>query len=181
MTAIQDHPLRYALANELHARPFPELSAPCHAVFLAIKQPVEAAARDRDGLDAYVARLSWAGEPRWVTTLGSGGEDGLDGAAVAPDGSIYVSGQYSVFARGQERGAVGVHFGPGHLAQDRGGQDAVYEDVFLQHQRSQLRGRTWQTRYPFSLPTVCCARVKPQLSLRSLTSASLYPATRPYP
>ncbi|WP_424966699.1 MULTISPECIES: DUF3422 family protein [unclassified Dinoroseobacter] len=50
MTAIQDHPLRYALANELHARPFPELSAPCHAVFLAIKQPKEAAARDR-GLD----------------------------------------------------------------------------------------------------------------------------------
>jgi len=48
MTAIEDHPLRYALANELHARPFPELSAPCHAVFLAIKQPQDAATRDRD-------------------------------------------------------------------------------------------------------------------------------------
>lgn len=48
MTAIEDHPMRYALANELHARPFPELSAPCHAVFLAIKPAKEAAARDRE-------------------------------------------------------------------------------------------------------------------------------------
>ncbi|MEM1076995.1 MAG: DUF3422 domain-containing protein [Pseudomonadota bacterium] len=57
MTAIQDHPLRYALANELHARPFPELSAPCHAVFLAIKQPVEAAARDRELDRAHLLEL----------------------------------------------------------------------------------------------------------------------------
>ena len=33
---IQDHPLRYVLSNELHARPFPELSAPCLAEHLAI-------------------------------------------------------------------------------------------------------------------------------------------------
>jgi uncharacterized membrane-anchored protein len=47
---IEDHPLRYALVNELHARPFPALEAPCHAVYLAIKDPVGAANRDR-GLD----------------------------------------------------------------------------------------------------------------------------------
>ncbi|MCL3882405.1 DUF3422 domain-containing protein [Marivita sp. GX14005] len=47
MPPIQDHPLRYALANELHARPFPALDAPCRAVFLAIKQPKSAAARDK--------------------------------------------------------------------------------------------------------------------------------------
>ena len=36
MPPIQDHPLRYRLANELHARPFPSLKAPCRAVYLAI-------------------------------------------------------------------------------------------------------------------------------------------------
>ncbi len=44
---IPDHPLRYDLANELHARPFPSLSVPCSAAFLAIKQPDGAAGRDR--------------------------------------------------------------------------------------------------------------------------------------
>ncbi len=47
MPPIQDHPLRYALANELHARPFPSLGVPATAVFLAIKQPTDAAKRDR--------------------------------------------------------------------------------------------------------------------------------------
>jgi uncharacterized membrane-anchored protein len=47
---IEDHPLRYQLANELHARPFPTLESPGQAVYLAIKQPREAAKRDR-GLD----------------------------------------------------------------------------------------------------------------------------------
>ena len=37
MPPVDDHPLRYALVNELHARPFPQLSAPSHAVYLAIK------------------------------------------------------------------------------------------------------------------------------------------------
>lgn len=50
MPSLTDHPQRYALVNELHARPFPELTAPCTAVFAAVKEPVEAAARDR-GLD----------------------------------------------------------------------------------------------------------------------------------
>ncbi len=44
---ISDHPLRYPLNNELHARPFPELTAPCRAAYLAIKQPSGAAKRDR--------------------------------------------------------------------------------------------------------------------------------------
>ncbi len=47
MSEFQDHPLRYQMANELHARPFPTLSAPCHAVYLAIKNPHDAANRDR--------------------------------------------------------------------------------------------------------------------------------------
>ena len=40
-TGLQDHPQRYVLANELHARPFPELKPPCRAVVLAIKQPLD--------------------------------------------------------------------------------------------------------------------------------------------
>ena len=57
MTSITDHPLRYALANELHARPFPSLSAPCTAVFLAVKQPEHAAARDRGADRAHLLDL----------------------------------------------------------------------------------------------------------------------------
>ena len=45
---IQDHPLRYALVNELHARPFPQLTAPCTAVYVAIKDPQGAQSRDRN-------------------------------------------------------------------------------------------------------------------------------------
>ncbi|MBM7067954.1 DUF3422 family protein [Actibacterium sp. 188UL27-1] len=45
---ITDLPQRYELANELHARPFPTLQAPCHAVYLAIKPAKDAAQRDRD-------------------------------------------------------------------------------------------------------------------------------------
>ena len=44
---LRDHPRRYELANELHARPFPALSAPCRAAFLAIKREEDAANRDR--------------------------------------------------------------------------------------------------------------------------------------
>lgn len=57
MPPIDDHPLRYALANELHARPFPVLQAPCRAAYLAIKQPQDAAGRDRDADRAHLIRL----------------------------------------------------------------------------------------------------------------------------
>ena len=45
--SITDHPLRYELANELHARPFPTLDVPCTAVYVAIKRPEQAVGRDR--------------------------------------------------------------------------------------------------------------------------------------
>lgn len=57
MTPIGDHPQRFALANELHARPFPTLLAPATAVFLAIKKPKDAAARDRDEDLKYLIQL----------------------------------------------------------------------------------------------------------------------------
>lgn len=54
---ISDHPLRYELANELHARPFPSLTAPCSAAFLAIKQSEDAASRDRARDRAHLIAL----------------------------------------------------------------------------------------------------------------------------
>ncbi len=78
MPPIEDHPLRYALANELHARPFPSLNVPCRAAFLAIKQEVDASARDRDAdrahlvalLDRYGAPHPQPGATHWFGALG---------------------------------------------------------------------------------------------------------------
>lgn len=47
MSPIDDHPMRYKLANELHARPFPAIAAPSHVVFLAIKREEDAANRNK--------------------------------------------------------------------------------------------------------------------------------------
>ncbi|SFP70905.1 DUF3422 family protein [Tranquillimonas alkanivorans] len=57
MSPVADHPLRYTLANELHARPFPSLDAPCFAAYLAIKQPHDAANRDREADRAHLIAL----------------------------------------------------------------------------------------------------------------------------
>ena len=57
MTPIDDHPLRYALANELHARPFPVAQVPCTVAFLAIKKPDQAVGRDRDDDVAHLIDL----------------------------------------------------------------------------------------------------------------------------
>ncbi|MCY1125965.1 DUF3422 domain-containing protein [Frigidibacter sp. RF13] len=54
---IEDHPQRYALVNELHARPFPSLTVPCQAVYLAVKEPIEAANRDRERDLAHLRAL----------------------------------------------------------------------------------------------------------------------------
>lgn len=55
--ALEDHPLRYELANELHARPFPALDVPCQAVYLALKQTNDAVARNRDLDRAHLLAL----------------------------------------------------------------------------------------------------------------------------
>ncbi len=76
--SIADHELRYALANELHARPFPALHAPCHAAYLAIKRPEDAAQRDRGAdiahlhalLDRYGAPHPPPGATHWFGRLG---------------------------------------------------------------------------------------------------------------
>lgn len=57
MAPIEDHPLRYRLANELHARPFPALSVPTTAAFLAIKKEHGAAGRDRAQDMAHLVEL----------------------------------------------------------------------------------------------------------------------------
>ncbi|WP_317055611.1 DUF3422 family protein [Roseovarius rhodophyticola] len=64
MPPIQDHPLRYLLANELHARPFPTVQAPATAAFLALKHLDSAAARDRGAdLEHLIALLDRYGAP----------------------------------------------------------------------------------------------------------------------
>lgn len=63
MTLI-DHPLRYTLVNELHARPFPALSAPCVAAYIAIKAPQDPQNRDRAADRAHLlAMLDRHGSP----------------------------------------------------------------------------------------------------------------------
>lgn len=57
VAAMPDHPLRYELSNELHARPFPTLQAPCQALFLAIKPAKDAAKRDRAADRAHLLAL----------------------------------------------------------------------------------------------------------------------------
>ena len=57
MPPITDHPLRYAMSNELHARPFPKLSAPSRAAFLALKPASNAAGRDRSADLAHLITL----------------------------------------------------------------------------------------------------------------------------
>ncbi len=54
---IEDHPLRYKLANELHARPFPSMAAPFVAAYVAIKQDGDAARRDRSQDIAHLIKL----------------------------------------------------------------------------------------------------------------------------
>ena len=57
MPPMNDHPLRYAMANELHARPFPAVGAPSRAAYLAIKPAENAAGRDRAADRAHLIDL----------------------------------------------------------------------------------------------------------------------------
>ena len=57
MAGFEDHPLRYATANELHARPFPALEAPSYAAYLAVKDPENAVGRDRGKDRAHLLDL----------------------------------------------------------------------------------------------------------------------------
>jgi uncharacterized membrane-anchored protein len=63
MASIKDHPLRYALNSELHARPFPSLGAHV-AAYLAVRPPGDAATRDRSvDLEHLSALLKHYGAP----------------------------------------------------------------------------------------------------------------------
>ncbi|MFP4274365.1 MAG: DUF3422 family protein [Paracoccaceae bacterium] len=78
MPPIQDHPLRYSLANELHARPFPSLASEARAVYLALKRPEGGANRDPAVdlahltalLDRYGAPHPQPGATHWFGQIG---------------------------------------------------------------------------------------------------------------
>lgn len=57
MIAPTDHPLRYDLVNELHARPFPALSVPSMAAYVAVKEPQDAHNRNRAADRAHLLAL----------------------------------------------------------------------------------------------------------------------------
>lgn len=57
MPKFPDHPLRHELAHELHARPFPTIAHGSQAALLALKDPDNAAARDRDAERAHLIAL----------------------------------------------------------------------------------------------------------------------------
>lgn len=57
LAAGDNHPQRFALSNELHARPFPKMRAPCSVAYLAIKQPSNAAHRDPVEDRAHLLKL----------------------------------------------------------------------------------------------------------------------------
>lgn len=75
---MEDHPLRYELSNEMHARPFMALGVPSTAVFLALKRPGNAAGRDRAAdmthlcalLDRYGAPHPQPGATHYVGQIG---------------------------------------------------------------------------------------------------------------
>ncbi len=54
---LTDHPRRYELSNELHARPFPDIEPPCLAICLAIKPAAKAVDRDRNMDRAHLVAL----------------------------------------------------------------------------------------------------------------------------
>lgn len=65
MGPATEHPLRYALVNELHARPSPRLKAPATCAFVAFKEPRDAANRSRAQDVAHLTELtSRHGGPR---------------------------------------------------------------------------------------------------------------------
>lgn len=57
MATLEDHPARYALTGELHARPFPRLSTRGTAVFLVLRPAGDASDRDRAADLAHLRRL----------------------------------------------------------------------------------------------------------------------------
>ncbi len=71
MNDQNEHPQRYALVNELHARPSPQLEAPCTAVYLALKERGDAASRDRARELEHLAELCTRhGAPRPDSSVG---------------------------------------------------------------------------------------------------------------
>lgn len=53
-----EHPLRYGMVNELHARPSARLTAPSTVVYVAFKEPRDAANRDRAADMAHLTELT---------------------------------------------------------------------------------------------------------------------------
>ncbi|MEM7256778.1 MAG: DUF3422 domain-containing protein [Pseudomonadota bacterium] len=79
MAALSDHPLRYPMTNELHARPFPAVASSKCVAYLAIKSESNSGARDREAdkhhlvalLDRYGASHPQPGATHYYSELGN--------------------------------------------------------------------------------------------------------------
>ena len=133
--ALDDHPERYALVNELHARPFPELTAPCAAVHIAYKQPGNAADRDREADRAHLRAL-------------------LDrhGVAHPPPGASHYSGPLT---RGFLKWELHTEFVSYTLFVDEVSEPPFSGDLF------RLFPADWLAEAPGKVLTSCLVRVEP--------------------
>ncbi len=142
MAPIEDHPLRYQLANELHARPFPQLEAPATIAYLVLKKNENAAARDRALDMAHLVEL-------------------LDrhGASHPQPGATHYSGQIGRHHLTWESHAEFVSYSA--IAEANGGRpfDPADFEVFPED---------WLERAPGSRITSALIRVEPRKTEKAL-------------
>lgn len=131
--ALTDHPDRYQLANELHARPYPEIMAPCQAAHLAIMETGNAADRDRARDLAHLARL-------------------LDryGAAHPPPGANHYTGR---IGRGVLKWEMHTEFVTYTIFADQAPDVAFSDGLF------NLFPKDWLAETPGVVATSCIVRV----------------------
>lgn len=152
MPRFEDHPSRYALVNELHARPFPALEVPCQALYVAIKEPFDAANRDRARDRAHLlalldrhgaphpgpeathfstrlgkADLKWESHTEFVTY--SAFTRGLSARPFDPAGTEILPGDWLSNAPGRRIAAVMVRVEP--MPDDLGEITAKLDDWFV--------------------------------------------------
>ncbi|MBA3325968.1 MAG: DUF3422 domain-containing protein [Rhodobacteraceae bacterium] len=137
--AIPDHPNRYRLANELHARPLPEITAPCRAAHLAIKDPEGAADRDKARDFAHLIAL-------------------LDryGAAHPAPGANHYSGR---IGRGVLKWEMHTEFVTYTIFADQV-SDQPFSDQPFSGQLFELFPQDWLADAPGALVTSCIVRVE---------------------
>ncbi|WP_339109517.1 DUF3422 domain-containing protein [Thioclava sp. GXIMD4216] len=152
MPPVEDHPQRYPMVAELHARPFPKISVPSHVVYLAVKEPLGAASRSRaadmehlcDLLDRHGAplppegathhagnigryRLSWESHTEFVSYLAQ--SDGVSQRPFDPAETAVFPEDWLRTAPGKR--LVAVHIRIKEMPEDPGQLAKMVDDWFV--------------------------------------------------